>query len=129
MPISSPFDLVLADPVPSSVQWWPLSALPPAGVTLAGVVLLRVPGLTVDVQYDAPVMPQANRLVWRSFTAVIASPEHGGAFPYHVAGLAFVETDGGQQLVGVFPLAAPFDLKTDGDSQEITGFLQVTKYQ
>ena len=43
--------------------------------------------------------------------------------------LAFVETDGGQVLLGVFPLDAPVVLSVPGESYEVKGFLQVSKYQ
>lgn len=129
MPLATPWDLVVADAVPTSIEWWALSALPAGGYQLAAVQAARLADLGVQVEYDAPEQPQASRLAWRAFTAVVSSPATGGSPPYTVAALAFVETDGGTVLLGVFPLQAAFTLNGGGDSQEISGFIQVSKYQ
>lgn len=129
MPISAPWDLVIADPVPPTVQWWPLREAVVGPSNLDVVNSLRVPDLVVEVEYSAPAQPQLGRLCWRGFIALVASPEHGGSFPYTVGALAFVETDGGNRLIGVFNLADSQSLQDNGKSFEVMGFIQVTKYQ
>lgn len=129
MPILAPWDLVIANPVPASVQWWALGAAIAGVSNLAVVNSLKLPDLGVQVEYGDPAQPQAGRLAWRMFTALVFSPEHEGTFPYAVGALAFVETDGGDHLVGVFNLSDVQTLAENGKSFEIKGFLQVTKYQ
>ena len=129
MPLAVPWDLVTAGLVPPSVEWWALTGSPSAPGGLAQVQAVALPDLSVQVEYDPPEEPQPGRLAWRAFTALIAAPQSGGSFPYSVAALAFVETAGGQVLLGVFPLDAPVMLSSPGQSYEVQGFIQVSKYQ
>jgi hypothetical protein len=129
MPISSPWDLVIASPVPASVVWWPLSQAIQGASNLGVVLPLVVADLTVEIRYDTPAEPQPGRLVWRGFTALVAAPVTGGIFPYTVGALGIVEMEGGAKLLGVFNLTEPQYLWENGKAFEVKGFMQVTKYQ
>lgn len=129
MPLSQPWDLVTADPVPDSVEWWALSGVPSEPVDLARVFTLKLGDLRVQVEYERPEKPQPGRVAWRAFTARIFPPEHGPVPLYRVAALAFVENAGGTKLLGVFTLTVPFVVETGGVPHEVAGFIQVSKYQ
>src|SRR5690348_6115325 len=90
--LTSPLQLVTANPVPESVQWRPLAQLPAAPVTLAKVQAAQIGGLAVDVAYGPPVVIEENQLSYRSFTLVLAAPISGEGVPFPpVVGMWLVE--------------------------------------
>jgi hypothetical protein len=129
MPLAFPWDLVTAEPVPDSVLWLALFDRPAVPITLDTVNAVRSADLGVQVEYGPPEISEPNRLAWRSFVALVTGPDNGGQYPYTVAALAMIETDGGQLLLGVFTPDQPGMIGQAGGALEIQGFLQVTKYQ
>jgi hypothetical protein len=127
MSIQAPWDLGSADPVPASVVWLALSAVPASPPTLADVQSLNMEDVDAQASWGSPVQPIAGRLIWRQFAVTVSPDPEAVEYPYMVYALGLVETADPQALLAVLELDIPIDLLSFTDADTVNGYIQAAQ--
>ena len=124
----TPLDLVSSASLPATLEWVALKEMPAAPSSLADVQGLAIQGMNISATWGLPQYFSPLAATWRTWNLCISGPSDPGGYPYSWAGLAVVDTDGGGRLLALFPTADGNTLAHYGQSQVVSGYIQVSEY-
>jgi hypothetical protein len=128
MAITAPWDLVTAETVPDTVEWWSLRGQPAYPVTLESLLAQKNIRISFQVEYGPPTVDPAGHVAWRLFTVVWSTRALISQDGITMGYAAIVDLTLAFPLLASFAVQPPLDIEVPGDVMLLKGNLQAFRY-